>query len=129
MNLKKSTGSGRAEKFVLRVAVMLLAFFMLFSLSGCRESKVIQEILYDQASKDIDYDNLTKVANNDENNKEKDPNLSKKKIDKSKRDADQKKVAAKKGTGKNEGKAAKEVGDEKAKDGKSNKKKKKDGKG
>lgn len=119
----------RLKKTAARVCVLTLALAVMLSMSGCRESKVIQEILYNQRSEDIDYNNKTKVANNDENNKEKDPNLSKKKIDKSKRDADQKKVAAKKGDKENEGKAAKEVGDEKAKDGKSNMKKKKDGKG
>ena len=62
-----------------RAGVLLLIFAMLLVMSGCRESKVIQEILYSQRSEDIDYNNKTKVANNDENNKEKDPNLSKKK--------------------------------------------------
>lgn len=119
----------RLKKTAARVCALTLALAVMLSLSGCRESKVIEEILYDQASQDIDYENLTKVANNDENNTQKDPNLSKKKIDKSKRDADQKKVAAKKGSNENEGKAAKEIGDQKAKDGKSNQKKKKDGKG
>ena len=85
-----------------RAGVLLLIFAMLLVMSGCRESKVIQEILYSQRSEDIDYNNKTKVANNDENNKEKDPNLSKKKIDKSQKKKDEKKVAAKKGTGKNE---------------------------
>lgn len=118
----------RLKKTAARVCALTLALAVMLSMSGCRESKVIQEILYSQRSEDIDYNNKTKVANNDENNKEKDPNLSKKKIDKSQKKKDDKKVAAKKGTGKNEGKAAKEVGDSNAKSGKANKKQKTDGK-
>lgn len=112
-----------------RVWFALLILAVLFSMSGCRKSDVIQEILYNQRAEEIDYSNKTKVADNDENNREKDPNLSRKQIDKSKKKTEDKKVAARKGKEKNEGKADKETGDRSAKSGKANKKQKKDGKG
>ena len=52
-----------AKKFI---TALILAIVVL-SLSGCRESMVIQEIIYDQASEDIDFQNDLKIAKSDEN--------------------------------------------------------------
>ncbi len=88
-----------------RAGALLLIFVMLLAMSGCRESMVIQEIIYDQASKDIDFQNQMKLAKNNENSQKKDKTLPRQKNDKTDKKADIKHQASKKGKKDNNGEA------------------------
>lgn len=87
------------------LAVLLIPVVM-FTMAGCRESKVIEQILYDQMAEEIDWDNDTKVADNNKENKEKDEDLEEKKKDDTDRQRDRKREAPLQGDGKDNGKAS-----------------------
>lgn len=63
----------KSKKIILLTALCLS---LLLGLYGCRNSPVLQQIIYNQDSKDVDYDNDYKVSNNDEDNTDGDDNLS-----------------------------------------------------
>ncbi len=89
----------------------LLSFFLIlllaFALCGCRESRVIEEILYSQAAEDIDLQNQIKVSNNDENNQQKNEKIEEKKKDDTQRERDRKRKTPLKGDGDSKGTASK----------------------
>ncbi|MGN0703612.1 MAG: hypothetical protein ACI4LD_03530 [Lentihominibacter sp.] len=90
------------EKFI---AVLILVM-VIFSLTGCRESMVIQEILYDQASEDIDFQNDLKVAKSNENSQTEDEDMPDKKTEKSDDKNKEEHQASKKGDKDNDGSAS-----------------------
>ena len=91
-----------AKKFI---TALILAIVVL-SLSGCRESMVIQEIIYDQASEDIDFQNDLKIAKSDENSQNEDENMPTKKNKENKEKNKEEHQASKKGDKDNNGSAS-----------------------
>lgn len=91
----------------LRIIMLLLILVCTVLLSGCRESTVIQEIIYDQAAEDIDFRNEMKVVKNIEDSPIKDKTLLVKKNDKTDKETKEKHQASKKGDEKNDGEATK----------------------
>lgn len=102
MEMKKSK---KIQKYACRGGALLLIAMMLVSFSGCRESMVIEEIIYDQASKDVDFNNKMKIAKNDENSQNKDKTLPRKKKDKTDKKTKEKHQASKKGKRNRDGEA------------------------
>lgn len=90
---------------VKKVLMVMGAILIMLSFSGCRESSVIKEILYDQASNDIDFQNELKVAKMDENSVNEDKEMPKQKTSKSDDKDKEKHQASKKGQAKNNGEA------------------------
>lgn len=90
----------------LQILMLLMVLVCTVLLSGCRESLVIQEIIYDQASKDIDFQNELKIAENNEDSQNEDENLPQKKSEKADKKAEEKHQASKKGDKKNDGEAS-----------------------
>ncbi len=95
----------RGRNIVKRLAGLLLTVLVAVSFSGCRESMVIQEILYDQAANDIDFQNEMKIAKSDANSQVKDENMPKNKNEDASKKPDEEHKASKKGDKKNEGEA------------------------
>ena len=91
-----------AKKFI---TALILAIVVL-SLSGCWESMVIQEIIYDQASEDIDFQNDLKIAKSDENSQNEDENMPTKKNKENKEKNKEEHQASKKGDKDNNGSAS-----------------------
>lgn len=91
--------------------ITLIIAMTVFSFSGCRESMVIQEILYNQMAEEMDENNQTIVAQNDPDSNEEDEELTRKKISDSQKKSDKEKTAASKGNKKNDGEASKAVSD------------------
>ena len=91
-----------AKKFI---TALILAIVVL-SLSGCRESMVIQEIIYDQASEDIDFQNDLKIAKSDENSQNEDENMPTKNNKENKEKNKEEHQASKKGDKDNNGSAS-----------------------
>lgn len=90
---------------------------LLFTFSGCRKSSVIEEIIYDQTSKEIDLQSEIYIAEVDPNTEpEIDPNLPSRKEDKSNKKEKPKKEAENKGDENNAGEAAKTEADPTAKE-------------
>ncbi|MGI6721332.1 MAG: hypothetical protein ACOX4I_02055 [Anaerovoracaceae bacterium] len=91
--------------------ICFLIFMVLavaLSMSGCRESLVLAKIIHDQQAQEVDKENDTKVAQNDEQSNVEDNQLSKKKDSSdSTRKQGYKKVASKRGSKKNAGEASK----------------------
>jgi hypothetical protein len=48
----------------VKIVIVVLACLLAVSLSGCRKSDVITQIIYDQTSKEIDYTNKTVIIKN-----------------------------------------------------------------
>lgn len=86
--------------------LLILILICALCLSGCRESRVIEEIIYDQASKDIDFQNDLKVAQNREDSRNQNKELPKKKSEQTDKKTDEEHQASKKGNEKNEGEAS-----------------------
>lgn len=98
------------------IRLLLITLLCMVALSGCRESQVIQQIIYDQASKDIDFQNELKVAQNTEDSQNQDQNLPEKEQEKTDKKTDEEHRASKKGEDKNKGEASDTKHDPNSKD-------------
>lgn len=66
----------KSRKVLIILSIMIT---LLTGLWGCRHSPVFQKIIYNSDAPDIDYDNLSKMVNNNMNNRQEDEDLSTKK--------------------------------------------------
>ncbi|MCB6992612.1 hypothetical protein LI177_03810 [bacterium 210820-DFI.6.37] len=89
----------------IQILILIMVVICAVLLSGCRESLVIQEVIYDQASEDIDFNNKMKIAENNENSSNEDKTLPRKKNSETDKKTDEEHQASKKGDKKNEGEA------------------------
>ncbi len=62
--------SSKLRRIALSIMTLILALSMPLGLAGCKESLKLTEIIYDQTSEDIDYDNPMKILVQDENAEE-----------------------------------------------------------
>ena len=99
----KQSGRCPMSKKLQTVLIALLVFVMLFSVSGCRRSSVIEEIIYDQKADEIDHENDTKLISKKKDAKNKDPNLATDKSNDSNNKSKIKHNASEKGNEKNDG--------------------------
>lgn len=88
------------------ISAVVIIMFVLTMMTGCRESMAIQEIIYDQASEDIDFQNEMKTAMSDENSRNKDEDMPEQKTDKTDKKSKEKHKASKLGDKKNDGAAS-----------------------
>ena len=68
---RKTTALAKLAPRAARVALVAVVILGVFALSGCRETDALKEIIYDQQSQNIDYDNPNKYyISNSESDKE-----------------------------------------------------------
>ena len=109
----------KRNKIALNALVVLILLSSIFFMTGCRESMVIQQIIYDQASEDIDFQNELKTAQSNDDSQNEDEDMPEEKTDKSDKKSEEKHVASQLGKTKNNGSASDTKHN---KDAKSNKK-------
>ena len=97
----------KRKRIFLNIVTVLMFLSAVFFMTGCRESMVIQQIIYDQASEDIDFQNELKTAQSNDDSQNEDEDMPEEKTDKSDKKSEEKHVASQLGKTKNNGSAIK----------------------
>lgn len=87
------------------ISAAITVVLILVMMTGCRESMAIQEIIYDQASQDIDFQNEIKTAQSNEDSRNEDEDMPEQKNDESDKKSEDEHKASKQGDKKNDGSA------------------------
>ncbi len=83
----------KRKRIFLNIVTVLMFLSAVFFMTGCRESMVIQQIIYDQASEDIDFQNELKTAQSNDDSQNEDEDMPEEKTDKSDKKSEEKHVA------------------------------------